>query len=229
MINIIAIITARGGSKGVLRKNVRDLNGKPLIAYTIEAAKKCKWINSVVVTTEDEEIKAVSRMYGAVIVDRPNELATDHALSRDVVIHALEVIEKKALPEYFVLMQPTSPLRTSDHLDEFISKFLTSGSASGISVVQCEHHPYKVLVDQEGIFQPIKGWNFMEQPRQVMPKAYRPNGAMYILSPKDFRMFERFYVEPVYLFPMETEVSIDIDSELDLLIAQQILKRANKY
>lgn len=222
---IDAIITARGGSKGIPKKNIRLLQGKPLIVYTIEAALNCSSIRRCFVSTEDEEIKHISKLWGAEVIDRPAELATDLTLSNDVIKHALLYLkETSSLPEYFVLLQPTSPLRTSMHIKECIEMFFKSDAKSAISVTDVEHHPYKSFLIKNGKLVPLFNKNLTEVPRQLLPKVFKPNGAIYLLGTKTFLDYQRFFVEPVMPYWMSPEDSIDIDTELDFLNASLILE-----
>ena len=124
--NIVSIVPARGGSKGIPRKNIKLLNGKPVIFYSIEASKSCSLINKTYVSTEDDEISDISKDFGANIINRPLELASDTSSSIDVIIHALDYLEnKEALPDAFVLLQPTSPLRTSVDIENAVNLFMT--------------------------------------------------------------------------------------------------------
>ena len=121
--SIMAVITARGGSKGVPRKNIRDLSGKPLIAWSIEAAKNSGYIDRIIVSTEDTEIRDISLEYGAEVPFlRPKELAEDNSSSVDTVLHVIEKLEKdyNYTPDYILLLQPTSPLRNEVHIDDSI-------------------------------------------------------------------------------------------------------------
>lgn len=138
---VLAIIPARGGSKGLPRKNIRPLNGKPLIAYTIEESKKSEYINRIVVSTEDKEIAEVSNKYGAKIIKRPLELAKDNTPTIDVVLHTLDDLKNNE-PDIIVLLQPTSPLRTSQDIDNAIKSFIEQDCDSVVSVCEIEHSPY---------------------------------------------------------------------------------------
>ena len=224
--SIAAIIPARGGSKGLPRKNVLPLASKPLLAYTIEAALGCADSLRCLVSTEDSEIARISLHYGAEVIDRPRELAADTTLTSEVVLHVLDYLQQAGEePDYLVLLQPTSPLRNASHLTEFIRQFMSSGKSSGISVVECEHHPLKTFElgeDQTAV--PIQDWNCMEKPRQQLPRYYRANGAMYILAVQLFRAEQKFFVEPMFFYPMKPETSLDIDSAMDLAIAEYLIK-----
>lgn len=227
MKSFIAIIPARGGSKGLQRKNIRLLCGKPLISYSIAAAQECKWIGRCIVSTEDQEIKKISLQLGAEVIDRPDFLAADASLSRDVVRHALMELKKRnELPEYFVLLQPTSPLRTSQHLDEAIEQFLASGKKSSVSIAEMEHHPFKcVQHTQKDEWTPMIDYKTLEAPRQLLPMMYRPNGAIYLMSSAAFLKEQSFFVPPVCFYVMDRESSIDIDDEIDLTLADLILAK----
>jgi len=221
---VIAIIPARGGSKGLPRKNLRLLAGKPLIAHSILAARECGLISRCIVSTEDPEIKQVSLEYGAEVVDRPADLATDHALSADVVRHVLEKLSETGFqPEYFVLLQPTSPLRTSRHIQQCLQAFLASPSPCSISVTETEHHPYKDFTLDNGFLHPLFGAEYLSQPRQQLPMVYRQNGAIYAMKCRAFLEHNGFFVEPALPFFMAKKDSIDIDSGLDLQAAEQLL------
>lgn len=227
MQKITAIITARGGSKGVPRKNIRMVNGLPLIVYSINAALNCRSIDDCFVSTEDKEIKEISLAFGSKVIDRPVDLAGDTATSSDAVAHALQVLKTQdRLPEYFVLLQPTSPLRTAQHLDECLNGFMLSGLKNAVSITEAEHHPWKMIIAGELGFQPVRDLQSLESPRQVLPKAYRINGAIYCMDSELFLEKRSFYIEPAYKYFMSQLDSLDIDSEIDLKIFQMILQGA---
>ncbi len=222
---IVAIITARGGSKGLPGKNIKDLAGKPLIAYSIEAGLNCPLIDATIVTTDDEEIAAVSKDCGAEIIERPAELATDTASSYDAAAHALETLADQGREfETFALLQPTSPLRTARHLEECLSTFLASDAKSAISVCETAHHPYKDFTVEDGALKPLFSEDQLDKPRQSLPPVYRQNGAIYVMGRDDFlNETDNFYLAPVMPYIMSQEDSIDIDTELDMKIAESIL------
>lgn len=225
---IVAIITARGGSKGLPRKNVLPLAGKPLIAHSILAARECRLISRCIVSTEDPEIKQVSLDYGAEVIDRPAELATDLALSADVVRHVLETLASAGrLPDYFVLLQPTSPLRTGTHVTQCLQAFLASSAACTVSVTETEHHPYKDFTLEQGHLHPLFGTEYLSQPRQRLPAVYRPNGAIYAMKSRTFLERHSFFVEPALPYIMENNDSIDIDTGFDLQVAE--MRLASKF
>lgn len=225
---IHAIITARGGSKGLPRKHERLLNGKPLLAYTIEAAKGCPRVKRCLVTTDDPALKALSLSLGAEVIDRPAELATDTALSRDVVQHALRALEAQGdLPDFFALLQPTSPLRTAAHLTDCLDRFAASGAASAISVSAAEPHPYKTLRLEDGGLKPMFDEASLHMPRQKLPKVFQETGAIYVVGSRDFLRDGRFLAPPVMPYEMPRRDSVDIDDEFDLLVAEQAMRRTS--
>jgi len=225
---IFAIIPARGGSKGIKHKNIKKLAGKKLIEYSIEAALKCPYISRVIVSTEDPQIKQVSLNCGAEIFDRPLELASDTAKTNVVVKHVLEKLkQEKDSPEYFVLLQPTSPMRTSDHLMSCIEDFFEVDSSCAISVTETEDHPYKNFIIENEMLEPLFDAKYLESPRQKLPKVFRPNGAIFLMSSELFLEKNTFYVQPAMPFYMSNETSIDIDTEFDFFLIESMLKQYN--
>jgi len=223
---VLAVIPARGGSKGIPRKNIRSLNGKPLIAYTIEEAKKSKYISRVIVSTEDDEIAKVSNKYGAEIIKRPLELAKDDTPTIDVVLHILDDLKNKNIePDIVVLLQPTSPLRTSQDIDNAIKLFMEHDCDSVVSVCEVKHSPYWSFKIENGYLKPIFGEKYLKKRRQELPKAYLPNGALFIATPNVLREYKNFYCKRTIPYIMPTERSIDIDNEVDFLLAELLIKK----
>jgi len=221
----VALIPARGGSKGLPRKNLAGLCGKPLIAWTIEAALKSTAMTRVFVTTDDDEIGRVATSYGAEVIRRPAELATDEARSDDVVRHALQALEDLQLtPRYLALLQPTSPLRTEDHIDALIRSALEAGTSCAWSVTSVDHHPWKMLVERDGEVQPVARIEDLSAPRQELPRAYRQNGAIYWVSNEAFQRHKGFFAPPVHLYEMSAVHSVDIDTAADLEAARRLLE-----
>lgn len=220
---VIAIITARGGSKGLPRKNVLDLNGKPLIAHTIDAALESKVFDKVVVTTDDKEIKEVSLRYRAEVIDRPQILATDSASSLDVIEHSLLKLQNNGkLYTHFILLQPTSPLRTAKHIKEAWEKYIQEDVSSLVSVLEVQHPPQKMLIKDNGEIKPLTTWEDLTKPRQQLSKAYQPNGAIYICEIQKFFKNKNIFEKPLSIFEMDEKSSLDIDCELDLLKAKDL-------
>jgi len=226
MLKTLTVIPARGGSKGIPRKNIRLLNGKPLIAYSIEAAFKSRRANRVIVSTEDQEIAEISKRYGAEVIDRPKELARDDSPTIDAVLHALGLLEEGGyMPDVVVLLQPTSPLRNAEDIDNAIELFLSRECDSVVSVCEFKHSPYWSFKIENGYLKPIFGENYIKMRRQDLPKAYIPNGAIYVSTPETLRKYKSFYCPKTVPYIMPLERSIDIDNEIDFILAELIMKK----
>lgn len=236
--NIIAIIPARGGSKGVPKKNIRNLAGKPLIYYTIKSANESKFINKVIVSSDDEEILDKSKEYGSTIIKRPKSISDDYSPTIDTILHVLEElkkddehykdnakINKKDEVDIVVLLQATSPFRTSEDIDEAIEKFLSKQDEfnSLISVSKFEEPPYWALEINKDELTPIFGEKYLKMRRQDLKSAYIPNGAIFISTPKYLFKNKGFHGDKVMAYLMDGEKSIDIDTEFDFKIAEFLI------
>ncbi len=210
-----AIIPARGGSKSIPRKNLQLLGGKPLLAWTIEAALTAAGIDTVYVSTEDSEIAEVARHYGAEIIKRPAELATDTASSESVIIHALQILGDTVNVVAFI--QPTSPFLKPEIIDRAIS-LLSDPRYDSIITVE-ESYGYFGTLDAEGYYHPLRT---ERKRRQEMVPFYRDNGALY-LAPRQIFLEGRRMGDRVGVVIMSAEDSLEIDTPLDLLIAEQIV------
>lgn len=220
---ILAMIPARGGSKGIKDKNITPLAGKPLITYTIEAALQSRYIDRVVVSTDSEKIAEVARAAGAdVPFLRPAELASDTAKSIDAVLHCIEFVGDYTI---FVLLQPTSPLRTAEDIDAAIETFILHGEKGLCSVNEIGDHPILTrTMDGEGVLQPLLNTNSTVR-RQDMPVFYHVNGAIYINRIDEINRDTSFNDNPVgYVMPRER--SVDIDTVEDLKIAEIYLNES---
>ncbi|WP_424355974.1 cytidylyltransferase domain-containing protein [Methanobacterium sp. MBAC-LM] len=223
--NILAIIPARGGSKGVPRKNIKKIAGKPLIAHTIESAVKSKYINKVIVSTEDQEIANISKEYGAEVIERPEKLALDDSSTIDAVFHSINHLKmENYTPDVVVLLQPTSPLRTVQDIDGSIEFFCKKDCESVISICEFEHPPYWSLKIENSYLKPAFGDKYFKMRRQDLPTSYLPNGAIFISNPQNLASYESFYCKKTLPYLMSLENSVDIDTELDFKIAETILK-----
>ncbi len=212
----VAIIPARGGSKGISRKNIRPFCGKPLLQYSVDAALHAKLIDKVYVSTEDKEIAEIARYSGAEIIDRPEELAGDNISTFAVLQHAAETLD---FPDVLVTLQPTSPLRTAHHIDEAVL-LLNDNVETVIGV--CFTHHYKWQVE-DGYGKP----DFDKRlPRQKMPKQYIENGSIYvtrksvIMRNDDKLGMGISSVGRVNLYEMDEIYSIDMDSVFDFKILE---------
>jgi len=226
---IVGLITARGGSKGLPRKNVKPVADKPLIAWTIEAALHSEILSRLIVSTDDEEIAAVARQYHAEVpFIRPKELAQDNSPHTDVILHAVKWLQSDqgALPDYIMLLQPTSPCRTAQDIDN-AGRIAIDGQAEAVfSVCTSPAHPYLCKrLSEDGTLV-----NFVPTPtgylsRQSLPPAYALNGAIFLIScemvlQKGF--WERLRVLP-YVMPPER--SLDVDTKWDLFLVDAILRK----
>jgi len=223
---ILAIIPARGGSKRLPRKNILDLAGKPLMAWSIEAAKGSKYIDRVILSSDDEEIIKVAKEWGCdVPFTRPKELAQDTTRSINVVTHAI-----KALTESYndvILLQPTSPLRTSEDIDSAIEQFYAKDASSLIGVCEVEHSPlWSNTLDESMSMDNFLDDKYNNARSQDLPTYYRINGAFYMSRVESVIKNETFFVKKdIYGFLMSQEHSVDIDTKLDFIIAEAVLKQ----
>lgn len=229
--NYLVIIPARGGSKGVPGKNIRLLNGKPLIQYTIEAAQEVFPNDSICVSTDSHEIKSCVEKIGLnVPFMRPLELATDEAGSFEVLQHALRFYNQKGYnPETIILLQPTSPLRIGNHIKEAIKLYESYIDIDMlVSVCETKSNPYFSLFEEnaDGLLIKSKESNFTR--RQDCPKVWEYNGAIYIISVDSLRIYSSLAFPNVKKYVMSEAESVDIDSEMDFHLAELIIKNFNK-
>ena len=225
---ILAIITARGGSKGIPQKNTRELLGKPLIAYSIQAALQSRTLNKIIVSTDNETIAHISKKYGAEVPFlRPKHLATDTATSLSVLQHAVSYLAEKEgyLADIIVCLQPTSPLRSAGDIDQAVTLCMNTGADSVVSLCKVEHHPYWMKKVVEGRVYPLMEVDDEEYPRrQDLPPVYQLNGAIYVTRKKILMEEERVLGEHTLAHIMSQERSIDIDTPIDLKLAELIMK-----
>lgn len=209
------------------RKNIAQLNGKPLIAYSIESAFKSNFVDRVIVSTEDAEIAEVSRRHGSEVLNRPKELAQDNTPTISVVQQVLNQLkEEKYIVEVVVLLQPTTPLRTTEDIDAAVQLFLTSNCQSVVSICEMEHSPYWAFQMERGYLKPLLGKKYLKMRRQDLPRVYLPNGALFVSSPKALYKTKSFYSSRTMPYIMPPERSIDIDCEYDLLQAKILLEKS---
>ena len=219
---------ARGGSKGVPGKNLRQLAGKPLIAWTIEAARESRLLDRVVLSTDDGGIAEVARRWGCEVpFMRPPALATDQAAAVDVVLHALEQVPGFGV---VVLLQPTSPLRATEDIDGALRRFENTGAPACVSVTEAEASPFWMYrVDDAHRLHPIMGAPAPASRRQDLPKVYVLNGAVYVADCLWLARTRAFVTPETVAYPMPRPRSIDIDTDLDLAIAETFLQQTRAY
>ncbi|MBT3748589.1 MAG: acylneuraminate cytidylyltransferase family protein [Bacteroidetes bacterium] len=229
---MLTIIPARGGSKGVPRKNIKILGNKPLIAYTIEAAIQSKSVGRLIVSTDDKEIADISIQYGGEVPFlRPAEFASDRAKAIEVVKHTLLEMEKLDNKRYstIVYLEPPSPFRISEDIDQCVELFFEHNPGSVVSVFEAnQFHPILMKQIASGALKPI--WKDEPEgvPRQLYhPKSYMRNGAVYVLRRTNI-VNNKFYGDPIIPYIMPEERSICIDSMLDWYAAEAMLVAQSK-
>lgn len=224
---VLALVTARGGSKGIPRKNVVPLAGKPLIAWTIEAALRSRVVDRIVVSTDDPEIAELSWAWGAEVPFlRPEALARDDSPHVDVVVHAVMWLEEQQgyIPDYVLLLQPTSPLRTSDDIDAAVALALEKRADAVISVCLSPVHPYLMRrVNADGKLKEYESRPPGYLRRQTLPPVYIENGAIYLVKREVFLRDRSWYSGDTYAYIMPEERSIDVDTIRDLKLAAWML------
>ncbi len=226
--NNIAIIPARSGSKGIKDKNVKNLNGKPLMAYTIDAAIKSGLFQEIMVSTDSEKYAEIAKAYGAnVPFLRSQVTATDTASSWDMVDEVLEGYQHIGKDfDSFCLLQPTSPLRTADDIINAYAIFYEKAEFAVVSVCEAEHSPlWTGHLPKGGEFVDFIRHEAMGQ-RQAMGCFYRINGAIYIVDCEHFKNDRFLYQKGSYAYIMPQIRSVDIDTELDFKLAELILNEA---
>jgi len=225
---ILAVIPARGGSKRLPNKNIKELCGKPLITWSVEAGLKSKYIDKLIVSTDSDEIARVSRKSGAdVPFIRPDYLGTDSASSFDVIKHSIEFLGNDGEHfDYLVLLQPTSPLRTTEDIDLSIEELFRKKANSVTSVCEVDHSPLwsntlpKSYSMNNFIRKSVRGKNSQE-----LKTYYRINGAVYVCLIKSLLEEKSFISKSKsFAYIMDKKKSVDIDTELDFIIAETILK-----
>ncbi len=215
----LAIIPARGGSKRLPRKNILDLNGKPLIAWSIKAGLKSKYIDKVIVSSDDTEILDISQDYGADTIKRPDNLANDTATTFDAIKHAIENLEKY---DYVILLQATSPLRNENHIDEAIELLESKNASAVVSVCTMDHSPlWSNILDDSLSMKSFLREGVLNKRSQDLEKYYRLNGAIYICKTDKLLEKKSFFLKDnIYAYIMSQDSSIDIDSKFDFNLAK---------
>lgn len=223
---VLAVITARGGSRGVINKNVRLVGGRPLIAWTVSAARQAAGIDRIVVSTDDDAIATAARDAGAEVpFMRPAALATDDSPVVDAVVHALVTLSQndRYQPEFVMLLQPTSPLRTAADIDATIDLQRQSNARAVVSVTAVTQHPgWMRRLAADGSL--VDATASAPQRQQLEPLVVL-NGAIYFVDAAHLAATRSFYAEPTMAYVMPAERSLDIDSEWDVRVADAMLSR----
>lgn len=218
------IIPARGGSKGIPRKNLIDLCGKPLIAWTIEAARAAQSINQVYVSTEDIDIASTAAAYGANIIDRPKDLAADHTSSEDVLFHAVAELKARngAQPKAFVFMQCTSPLTSSNDVDRAVEILNSDGTDSVVSVTSSQLFLWRKDAEDRAV--PMNHKIDYRPRRQELQPEFAETGAIYAIRTSAMLRDRRRYCGVIRLMEMPLVRSFEIDTLEQLSLVETILK-----
>jgi len=221
---VLGVIPARGGSKGIPKKNVKPLLGRPLLAYTVDSAKKSKRLTHLVVSTDDAEIAEVARGLGVEVVDRPEELSRDATPTLPAIQHALDVVEPKCGRfDYVFVLQATSPFRTADDIDQAIDLLRTSKAESVIGVVRVfDNHPARIKKIRNGRLEAFDTPEPEGIRRQDLPPAYLRNGAVYVVR-RDVIDRGSLVGEDQCPYEMPAARSINIDEPLDFALAESAL------
>lgn len=226
---MLAIIPARGGSKTITGKNIIQLCGKPLIAYTIEAAQKSELVDRIVLSTDDKKIMAVARNYNVDIpFRRPDELAKDTALAIDNFIYTIDRLKNEFDETYeeFVVLQPTSPLREAEDIDNALTLFFEKEADSVISVSETTHPPlWAKKIDASGRLRNYFDFEAARTNRQALEKAFMPNGAIFVFKSALLKEKYTYSSDKTFPYIMPKERSIDIDDYWDLKLAEFMIKK----
>ncbi|UCE60442.1 MAG: acylneuraminate cytidylyltransferase family protein [Phycisphaerales bacterium] len=226
MIEVVGLVTARGGSKGIPRKNIKPLAGKPLIAWTIEAALASRFLSRVIVSTDDDEIMETARDFGAEVpFKRPAELAGDDSPHISVVRHAVDwLCDEEHCPEFIMVLQPPTPLRIAADIDGAIELAEEKSADAVVSVVEAQHHPYitRRLTETDTLTSFVPS-ALKYSRRQEFSPAYALNGVIYLNRCTCLADCETLAPEGSYAFVMPPERSIDVDTPWDFHLAELIL------
>jgi len=219
---VLAVIPARGGSKGIPRKNIIEFYGKPLIAWTIESSINSPYITKTIVSSDDYEILNIAKAYQADTIKRPDNLATDFTTSEPVVKHAIDKLRSKGLDfDYITLLQPTSPLRDVSDINNAFKLFYSSDATALISVYKVENKILKAFKKNKiGYIEGISNNLYPFMRRQNLPTTYMSNGAIYIIKVNDFLKNNSFLTKKTVHYKMDKIKSIDIDTISDLKVAE---------
>lgn len=201
------------------------LAGKPLIAWTIDAARGCRTPGDIVLSTEDAEVARVARDLGVEVLERPQELAQDPVGVVQVALHALEVLRTSGRQyDRLIILLPTSPLRSASDIDSAVAVFEKENGEFLLSVSPYDHTPFSALTLEEGIATPVFP-EFLGKPSQRMPAAFRPNGAIHVLSVPAFERTRSYVSQPLLAYVMPWPRSIDVDTQIDLDMAESVIAR----
>ncbi len=222
---VLAIIPARGGSKGIPGKNARLLAGKPLVARTIEHARQAGSTSRVVVSTDDPEIAAISKQYGAEVIWRPPEISGDKASSESALLHALDYLEKGEgyRPDLIVFLQCTSPLTLPEDIDGTVKTLLAEDADSALAVTPFHHFIWRR--GEQGEATGINHDKRARQPRQQLDPQFLETGAVYVMKTEGFKKAKHRFFGKTAMYVMPAERCLEIDEPADFIIAETLLRQ----
>jgi CMP-N-acetylneuraminic acid synthetase len=226
MTRILCVIPARGGSKRFPRKNIAKLNGKPLIAHTIEEAIASKKFDEIYVSTEDEEIASISEKFGANVHMRPHHLGADTATVPQVTLDLIEHLGKSGNEfDVVCILLPTSPLRRASHIIGAVDMFSNSDADYLMSTTEYHYSPFRALKENDdGFLEPFFGEKYLKRDQQN-PHVVVHNGCIILAKVEAFRKDKTYYGERILNFPMRSEYSVDINEPFDLKLAECLMKK----
>lgn len=227
---VIAVIPARGGSKSIPGKNIRPLQGKPLLAWSIDVAKHVSEIDRIIVSTDDDEIASVGREYGAEVYTRPAHLATDEALVIDALKDLLARLESEGeKAEWIILLEPTCPLRTADDVRACMKLLAKDGYDSVATFKEADLNPHRAWRITDGLPEVFVDGAIPWLPRQKLPKAYQLNGAVYLFRASLLEKGAKsLLVGKLGAVLMPRDRSQDIDDKVDFMIVEALLRESNR-
>jgi CMP-N,N'-diacetyllegionaminic acid synthase len=223
---VLGLITARGGSKGFPGKNIHSISGRPLIAYTIEAAINSKFISNITVSSDSDEILKIAKKFGAKTIKRPDEFAQDTSSSEDTILHALDYLSQRGeIFDILVLLQPTSPLRDAEDIDNAIKLMIDKKASGVISVTNIGVKPFKsYYLNESGFLKGVHNDKTPNMRRQDLPDAFLANGAIYAVYVNDFLNSKSLIPMNTIPYVMSKSKSIDIDTIEDVRIVEDYIK-----
>lgn len=229
--HILAIVPARGGSKEIPLKNICKVAGRPLLEYTIVAAKKSKYLDRIIVSTDNNKIAKIATSLGAEVpFIRPKNISRDDSSTVDVVKHALDFLSLESyIPEIILVLQPTSPLRTTTMIDKSIMLLQNSNATSVLSVSKIKTHPYASFWLKNEYLHPFKSDFKKYHQRQKYPDLYYPTGAIYTFRYDTLKQYDSFLGTRILPIIVEQENSVDIDSKFDLFISEMSMLYWKKF
>lgn len=224
----LIIVPARYGSKGIPRKNIKQLNGKPLIMYTLEIALQIP-DSLICVTTNDKEVQKIAQHYADIIINRSEELSNDSASMDDVILDAIDRVSKESTEnlDNVILLQPTSPLRKKYNVLEALKLYFANPDKLTVSVTLSKENPYYTQIEEiDGEYYPVKSHEY--KTRQDCPPVYNINGSIYIFNIEKFLEVREIQKLKKTIYLMDSQNSIDIDDPIDFIIAERLLEQSKK-